>query len=95
MTEKVAKKESSRPWAKKIWTKDRFSLEKKRKGYRIRFISQENISEKKHEGWSVANGENYGEDAGDIIRKGMIAMETSEQNALDREAFFSDLTDCR
>ena len=88
------KKKSSSPWTDKLWTPNRFKVQE-RKGYRVRFVAKENINDCKNEGYSIADGKNYGEDVGDVIRKGMVMMETPEQNALDRTKYYSNLTDRR
>ena len=47
MPEKKKKKVSTAPWKNKHWTRDRFTVNK-RKGFRVRFVSQDNVDEKKH-----------------------------------------------
>lgn len=92
----VEKKAPTRPWERKSgsrpWRRDYFNLEKKRPGFRARFVDPTKVEGRVQRGYAIANPEHYGglvdidirESQGlgkYISRQGMVLMEIPEEGA--------------
>ena len=91
------KKKTTKPWnsVENPWSKNKFSLFGKHKGFHPRFISQSKIHIRLQEGWVQANGKHYGEPTGIVSRMGMTLMELPNELLALRKEHFDDLINQR
>ena len=103
----VKKKSATKPWNAdhNPWTRSMLDVvgagERRRQGFRLRWVNKNNVEKKSYEGWHVANKKDYkglkdviigeeGQMDSTIRRRELVLMEMPEEMAAQRDAYFEE-----
>jgi hypothetical protein len=88
----LRKNQSTKPWhsIKKPFHKDIFVTKNNHKGFELSFISEHELDDYLSNGYNVAKGEDYGEKAGPLRRKRMLAVERRTEAAEEDRAILRE-----